>query len=124
MNIRFVLFLFMMLIISCEKDKDFKYDMNDLIDTEWGVPEIEELAPGVVEYDKSAPTIFYENGQVQFGNSRFDSWEVYDSESLHIFDKQQIWQVIKLTDNELHVEKLKYPGGSFILRCKYYPMTE
>jgi|SRR6056297_391422 len=121
---RFILPLAILLLWSCEKDKDFKYDLDKLIGTRWGIPQVEEVAPGVGNYDQSAPTVFYEDGRVSFGDSRFDTWEVYGSKSLHIFDKKQIWQVISLSENELHVEKLSYPNGNFILRCKYYPMTK
>ncbi len=113
-----------MFLSSCEKEVEFKFDMDDLIDTKWGVPDIQELAPDVVNYDLSAPTIFYEDGHMTIGGSKTDFWTLRDSQSIHIEQMAEIWFIIDLTPNRLYVEKSLYPSGKFILSCIYPAMEE
>ncbi len=113
-----------MYLASCNDDEQFIFDKDDLIDTKWGIPHIIEKAPGIGEYDKSAPTIFYDDGTMQKGDTRWDFWRVRNSQSLHIEKMAEIWFVIELKADKLHVEKSKYPSGEFILTCIYYPMED
>ncbi len=118
-KIKTILFSFLILLTACKEDIEFKFDLDDLIDTKWGIPEIIETAPDVIDYDLSAPTIFYEDGHMIIGASRYDFWRIRNSRSIHIEQMAEIWYVIELTPYKLHVEKSKYPSGSFILRCVY-----
>jgi len=122
--LKLTLILLLLILISCEDDVEFKYDIDDLIDTRWGVPHIEEVAPNVTDYDQSAPTIFYDDGTMIIGDSRYDFWRIRNSHSLHIEKMGEIWFIRELTPNKLHVEKSTYPAGNFILRCIYYSMGE
>jgi hypothetical protein len=120
-----VLLLFSIIIIithiSCEKDEDFAYDINNLIGTEWGYPEIEE---GSADYIEPTPTVFHEDGRVTFGGTINDFWQIKDSRSILIQQRSEIWHIMQLTENKMYVEKLRYPNGKFLVRCTYYPVQE
>ncbi len=126
----FFIFSFL-LIVSCEEEDDFEFNLDYLIETKWGVPDIIELAPGA-DYDLSAPTIFYDDGIMSIGDSRYDFWRIRNSKSLHIEKMAEIWFIIELgpIDDEhpdklkLHVEKSKYPSGEFLMRCIYPSMDD
>mgnify|MGYP006276152479 CR=1 FL=1 len=107
---------------ACEKDKDFQYDINHLIGTEWGIPHIQDTGPGYTGYNMSAPMVFHDDGRVTFGSTQTDFWEVRDSRSLLIQKRSQIWQVLDLSENKLHVEVLKHPTGEFLMNAIFYPM--
>jgi len=111
------------LLIQCENNEDFKYDLNLLTDTEWGIPQIQETGPTGGDFAKNSPTIFYEDGRVTFGGVS-DFWKVSSSTSLLIEQRQQIWQVLELTENKLHVEVLKYPNGEFMVRVIFSPIDK
>ena len=121
-KIKTLLISLLILLTACEEDAEFRFDLDDLIDTPWGVPDIIEVAPDVIDYDLSAPTVFYEDGHMLIGASRYDFWRLRNSQSLHIEQMSEIWFVIELTPNKLLVEKSKYPSGQFILRCVYTAM--
>ncbi|MFO8068097.1 MAG: hypothetical protein R6U11_11000 [Bacteroidales bacterium] len=118
-HIFFLIILFSCCFASCEKEVEFHFDLDDLIGTKWGVPDIIELAPDVINYDLSAPTVFYEDGHMTIGDSRTDFWTLRDSQSIHIEQMAEIWFVTELTSQKLHVEKSKYPSGKFLLSCIY-----
>src|SRR6056297_2221765 len=113
------LIIVLMFFISCEKNKDFAYDIDLLVNTEWGTPHVEQGT-----YDLSAPTVFKEDGTVTFGNTRTDTWDVRDSRSLFIQRRSEIWQVLRLTETTLEVDILNYPGGDFKANCVYRPIEE
>jgi hypothetical protein len=120
----YIISLFMILLITgCEQEKDFAYDIELLTGTEWGLPRIQETGPAGGGFVQSSPNVFYEDGRVSFGG-RTDFWRVRDSRSLLIEQRQEIWQVLNLTENELHVEVLKYPNGEFMVNAIYYPLEE
>lgn len=115
---RISVFIALLLIsFACEKDKDFAWDMDLLIGTQWGIPQVTEGS-----YSMAAPTIFYEDGTVTFGGSITDLWEVRDSRSLYIQRRAEIWQVIQLTESRLVVDILEYPQGNFKASCTYEPL--
>ncbi len=105
-------------LVSCEKDEEFAYNIDDLIGTEWGLPQVEE---GSVEYIEAAPTVFHEDGRVTFGGLDYDFWEVKTSRSILLRQRSQVWQILDLTEDKLYVEKLNYTNGKFLVRCIYYP---
>ena len=107
--------------VQCEEDEGFKYDVNLLTGKEWGVPQIQETGPSGGDFILGSPTKFYEDGRVTFAG-RTDYWQVRDSRSLLIQQRQQIWQVLELTENKLRVEVLKYPNGEFLVRAIFYPL--
>ena len=117
---RYIVFLLMLLVTlisSCEKNKDFAYDIDLLIGTKWGVPQVNEGS-----YDLAAPTVFKEDGTVTFGGTRTDTWDVRDSHSLFIQRRSEIWQVISLTETQMAVDILSYPHGKFKASCVYEPI--
>ena len=113
----------LLMFCQCEKEKDFKYDIHLLTATEWGIPEIQEGGPSGGNFDQVAPTRFYEDGRVTFAG-RSDFWQVRDSRSLLIQERQQIWQILELTENKLHVEVFTYPNSEFVVRAIFYPLEE
>ena len=110
-----------LLLIACSKDKEFEFDLDHLTDTPWGIPQIIEMGPNVIDYDLSAPTIFYEDGTMAVG-ANFDFWSVRDSRTIFIEQAQELWFVIDLSPEQLLVEKSRFPDGSFLMRSMYYPM--
>jgi len=120
----YIVFLFVgLLLAGCEQEKDFAYDIELLTGTEWGLPQVQETGPAEGSFNRSSPNIFYEDGRVSFGG-RTDFWRVRDSRSLLIEQRQEIWQVLNLTEDELHVEVLKYPNGDFMVNAIFYPLPE
>ncbi|HKL37381.1 MAG TPA: hypothetical protein VJ876_00710 [Bacteroidales bacterium] len=120
----YMISLFMVLLIAgCEQEKDFAYDIELLTGNEWGLPRIQETGPASSSFIQSSPNIFYEDGRVSFGG-RTDFWRVRDSRSLQIEQRQEIWQVLNLTENELHVEVLTYPNGKFKVNAIFYPLEQ
>jgi len=111
------------LLVQCENNEDFKYDLKLLTGTEWGIPQIQETGPAGGDFAKNSPTIFYEDSRVSFGGVS-DFWKVSGSTSLLIEQRQQIWQVLELTENKLHVEVLKYPNGEFMVRVIFNPLDQ
>jgi hypothetical protein len=119
-QIRKCLILFLVVIpflFSCEQDEDFAYDMDLLVGTEWGVPQVNQGS-----YSLPAPTVFKEDGTVTFGGTHQDTWDVRDSRSLFIQRRSEIWQVLTLTETRLEVDILKYPDGEFKASCVFRPM--
>lgn len=114
---------FLLIFCQCEKEKEFEYDLNLLTGTVWGIPHIEEQSSSAGDFIQASPTVFHEDGRVTFGG-RSDFWQVRDSRSLLIQQRQQIWQVLELTESKLHVEVLKYPNGEFLVRAIFYPAGE
>ncbi|MFP4042462.1 MAG: hypothetical protein ACLFT6_06855 [Bacteroidales bacterium] len=114
----FVVGMVMVFFVSCEKDEDFAYDIDDLADVQWGMPEVEQ---GSVSHMEPAPVIFETNGRVTFGNTASYFWEVQSSRALYISEREQIWEIMDLSEERLYVEILRYPGGEFLARGVYYP---
>lgn len=115
--------LLLLAFVQCEKEEEFKYDLNLLTGKQWGIPEIQEIGPSGGNFDQVAPTRFYEDGRVTFAG-RSDFWQVRDSRSLLIQERQQIWQILELTENKLHVEVFTYPNSEFVVRAIFHPLEE
>jgi len=113
--------LLLLTFVTCEKEEEFKYDLNLLTGKEWDMPQIQETGPSGGDFIQGSPTVFYEDGRVTFAG-KTDFWQVSDSRSLLIQERQQIWQVLELTENKLYVEVLKYPNGEFLVRAIFYPI--
>ena len=116
-------FLFLFTFNGCEQEKDFQYDINLLTGTEWGLPRILESGPAASGFVQSSPNVFYEDGRASFGG-RSDFWQVRDSRSLLIEQRQEIWQVLNLTEDELQVEVLTFPNGKFKVNAVFHPVEE
>ena len=114
--------LFMLFFASCEEE-EFQYDLDLLTGTEWGIPRILETGPSGGVFIQTSPNVFYKDGRVSFGG-KTDFWQVRDSRSLLIQQREQIWQVLELSDNKLHVEVLKFPDGEFLVNAVFYPIEE
>jgi hypothetical protein len=116
--------LFLVLFLgSCEKEVNFAFDMDDLTGTQWGIPQIIELGPGVVDYELSAPTVFYADGTMSVAGN-FDFWSLRSSKTILIEQARELWFIIDLSPTQLMVEKTRFPGGEFLLRSVYYPMEK
>lgn len=109
----------MMFVNSCEKDEDFAYDIDVLTDVQWGMPEAEQ---GSLAHMEPTPVIFEKNGRVTFGSAGYYFWEVQSSRALYISEREQIWEIMDLSEERLYVEILEYPGGKFLARGVYYPV--
>ncbi len=112
-------FSLIFLFTTCEKDVEFEFDEGMLVDTPWGIPQILELGPNLTNVDQSAPTIFYESGLVVFGDQKEDYWQIYDARSILLEQKSQIWNIIKLNKDTLHVNKVGYRNSRFIAEVLY-----
>jgi hypothetical protein len=118
---RSLLLLLGLMITACEKDAEFDFDLDDLIGVSWGIPQIIELGPAG-DFDLTAPTIFYSDNTVSIGTARYDIWSIRSSRTILLEQSQELWFVIALDETQLRVEKNRYPGGEFIMRCVYHPM--
>ena len=96
------------------------FDMEHLIDTQWGIPMV--IEPGNLPFDLDAPTIFTADGLVQIGPSRSDFWSRRGDRRIFLEMAQQIWYIIDLTEDRLYVEKVSHPEGVFIVKCIYEPI--
>lgn len=117
----YILLIFLSLVFSCEKDIEFKYDINLLINNVWGIPQVIDVSPLIVNPDLSAPTNFQENGIVVIANQYEDFWRIYNSTSITLQNLLEIWQINELNDSTLHVHKLRYPDGEYLMECVYLP---
>lgn len=116
-----IILLLTVFLSSCDKDEEFKFELDDLLETQWGIPQIVE--PGTVDFIVDAPTIFYGDGHMRIGHHT-DFWTLRDSRSLFIQEASQVWFIIELKPERLYVEKSSYPDGAFIVKCFYEPLPE
>ncbi|MFW5663838.1 MAG: hypothetical protein ACOCYD_02255 [bacterium] len=114
-----VLLTFTFSLNSCEEEKEFMFELDDLLDTHWGIPQIIEPGQGPVNMD--APTIFHADGHVTIGPSTTDFWSIRGERNLLLEVAGEIWFIIDLTPDRLYVEKTSHPGGTFIVKCLYEP---
>jgi hypothetical protein len=119
-KLTFTALIFILTSVSCEKDTEFAYDIDLLIDIQWGFPEVQE---GSISYLGPTPVVFDDNGRVTFGGAGFDFWEVRSSRSLLISERALIWEILDLNEERLYVEVLRYPGGQFLARGILYPVN-
>jgi hypothetical protein len=117
-----VVALIICLISGCSKDDEFMFDINHLTNTPWGIPQI--IEPGMGHIDMDAPTIFDPSGFVTIGNSRNDLWTVRGKRSIFIEQARETWFIIRLTADQLYVEKTSFPDGTFIVKCIYEPLKK
>lgn len=115
-----LLFFIVQPLTSCETDQDFVFDTKDLVNTQWGIPQI--IEPGDGPFDLSAPTIFHEDGTVSIGTARNDLWSLRGERSIFLEQSRENWFIIELTPDRFYVEKTSYPDGQFIVKCIYEPM--
>ena len=122
MNKNYILILFSILFLfsSCDKETEPQFNLDQLCDTNWGIPYI--VSQGSADYvDLSAPTIFHKDGTMEIGNQIYDFWRTYDSKSILIQNISELWIIIELNDTLLHVNKIKHPKGDFVAECIYKP---
>ena len=112
----------MFIQLSCKDEKTFQYNIDDLTDTYWGISQIIEVNPNITNPEITAPTVFYKDGLVEFEQKEIDYWRIYNTRSILIENKAQIWQILYLSRDSLHVNILIYPMGDFIMECLYTPM--
>ncbi|TVQ18538.1 MAG: hypothetical protein EA361_01310 [Bacteroidetes bacterium] len=117
-----ILLGFILMISGCGKEKEFMFDLDDLLETPWGIPQIIEPGQGPINMD--APTIFHPDGHVTIGPATTDFWSVRGERSLLLEVSGEIWFIIDLSPNRLYVEKTTHPGGTFIVKCLYEPMKK
>lgn len=117
-----VVILLFYLLNGCSKEEEFMFDINHLSGTAWGIPQI--IEPGMGHIDLDAPTIFDPSGFVTIGNSRNDLWTTRGKRSIFLEQARETWFIIRLTQNELYVEKTSFPDGTFIVKCIYEPLKK
>lgn len=116
------LLAFIIFLSSCGDEKEFMFDLDDLLETQWGIPQIIEPGQGPINMD--APTIFHADGHVTIGPSTTDFWSVRGERSLLLEVSGETWFIIDLSPDRLYVEKTSHPGGTFIVKCLYEPMKK
>lgn len=125
MQKRIYISLFVLLIpiafAGCS-DEEFDFDINHLVDTPWGIPQI--IEPGMGHINLDAPTIFNIEGFVLIGSSRTDYWTIRGDRNIFLEQAKENWFIIDLSPERLYVEKTSYPDGSFIAKCLYEPLKK
>jgi len=124
-NILSVLFFFTAFVLvfqSCEDDPEFQFNLDDLLLTHWGVPQMIRPPQDMTMPDLDAPTIFYPEGYVTIGPARTDFWSLRSSRSIFLEQSKEIWFIIDLTPTKLQVEKTRQNDGAFLGEYVYYPM--
>lgn len=118
--IKLIGFSFFFILFSCDEEDEFFYNLDLLCEVSWGIPFVQ--SQGSESYtDLSSPTIFHKDGTFNIGNQYFDLWRVYDSKSIVLENKAELWLIIELNDSVLHVSKNSFPRGDFIAECIYNP---
>ncbi len=121
-NIPFLLILLVLLTIQCKKDEGIQYNVDFLVETDWGYPMEVESNQKTDFYTHEIPLDFRRDGIVYFGSNYQDFWRQYDSESIIIEQKKQLWVIKKLTPDTLYVSKLSHPDNEFIVSHIYNPV--
>jgi hypothetical protein len=110
----------LLLMAGCNKEEEFMFKIEDLVGTQWGIPQVVE--PGMEYIEVVAPTVFEANGVVSFGNSRFDFWYFRDKRTIVIEQAREIWFIIDLRPDRLYVEITRHPEGTFLGKFIYEPL--
>lgn len=124
-KIHSVLFFFLAILMafqSCEDDPEFHFNLDDLLLTHWGVPQMIRPPQDMTMPDLDAPTIFYPEGYVTIGPARTDFWSIRSSRSIFLERSKEIWLIINLTPTKLQVEKTRQNDGALLGEYVYYPM--
>ncbi|TVQ91835.1 MAG: hypothetical protein EA393_04295 [Bacteroidetes bacterium] len=120
----FLVFLLALTLVfqSCEDDPEFHFDINDLLLTQWGVPQMLRPPQDMSMPDMDAPTIFYPEGYVTIGPARTDFWSLRSSRTIFLEQSREIWFIIDLTSARLQVEKTRQTDGALLGEYLYFPM--
>jgi hypothetical protein len=110
----------LLLMAGCSKEEEFMFKIDDLVGTQWGIPQVVE--PGMEFIEVVAPTVFEANGVVSFGNTRYDFWYFRDKRTIVIDQTREIWFVIDLKPDRLYVEITRHPEGTFLGKFIYEPL--
>jgi len=120
MNRKLILLLIFIVIVSCEKEIEFQYNLDQLCEVNWGIPFVKDQR--LDNYvDLSSPTIFHKDRSMEIADQVYDFWSIYDSKSILIQNMSELWIIYELNDTVLHVNKIKHPKGDFIAECIYEP---
>ena len=111
-----------LILLSCEDDPEFAFEIDDLTNTQWGIPQMIRPPQDMSVPDLDAPTIFYPEGYVTIGPARTDFWTIRSSRSILLEQSGEIWFFIDLTPIKMHVEKTKQNDGTLLGEYVYYPM--
>ncbi len=121
-----VLFLFIAFIFvfqSCKDDDEFEFDLDDLLLTQWGIPQMIRPPQDMTTIPNlDAPTIFYPEGYVTIGPARTDFWSIRGSRSIFLQESREIWFFIDLTPVKLQVEKTRQNDGALLGEYVYFPL--
>ncbi len=117
--LKILLMFFFVALCRCDQKEDSAIDIDLLVSTSWGIPQVVE--PGAGNIDLDAPTIFYQEGYVEIGPSKTDFWSLRNDRTIFLEQAQELWFVIDLSEERLYVEKNSYPDGTFLVKCIYYP---
>lgn len=96
------------------------YNLDDLLDTRWGIPQIVEA--GMEPIDLDAPTVFTADGLVTIGGARNDFWYTRGERFIILEEAKEQWFIIDLSAERLYVEKTRHPEGTFLVKCIYEPI--
>jgi hypothetical protein len=110
----------LLLMAGCDKDEEFMFNIDDLLDTQWGIPQVVE--PGSEYIEVVAPTVFDATGTVSFGNTRYDFWYFRNKRTIVIEQAREIWFVIDLRSDRLYVEITRHPEGTFLGKFIFEPI--
>ncbi|MBW6478902.1 MAG: hypothetical protein K0B37_05685 [Bacteroidales bacterium] len=117
-----LLMAFILILQSCKDDADFEFNLDDLLLTQWGIPQMIRPPQDMTVPDLDAPTIFYPEGYVTIGPARTDFWSLRGSRSIFLEQSREIWFIIDLTPTKLQVEKTRQNDGALLGEYVYYPM--
>lgn len=118
----FLLLAFLIAFLSCDKEEEFEFNIDDLVMTSWGIPQMIRPPQDMSQPDLSAPTIFYPEGYVTIGPDRTDFWSVRGSRTIMLEEARELWFFLNLEPDKMHVEKTRQTDGALLGEFIYYPL--
>lgn len=118
---KYLLILLIFFLGFCKKvdETELKKNRTILIEHIWGVPKIEQGSLLSVPIFLNSPTVFNENGSVEFGSAYQDYWIFIDERTIRFQNLSIDWNIISISDSLLHVNVLKMNTAEFIAECIY-----
>ncbi|NOZ45995.1 MAG: hypothetical protein GXO79_04350 [Chlorobi bacterium] len=119
---RYILVIFIIVFsVSCHKVDQTELEKNRdiLISHEWGIPEIEQGSLLSISVFYNSPTVFSDDGNVEFGTVYQDYWNFLDERTVRFQNTGVDWNFIAINDSILHVNILKMNTADFIAECIY-----
>jgi len=116
---KYILIILLFLFGFCKKVNETELEKNRdiLLAHNWGIPEIEQGSLLSVPIFLNSPTVFNENGYVEFGTVYQDNWTFVDERTIRFHITDVDWNIISISDSLLHVNMLKMKTADFIAEC-------